>query len=123
MSLDGASLPRRDIGAEVIKKENAGGEYLVMSESGYGKKTKLKEYKTQKRCGSGIKTMSITKKTGPLVAVRVLNSETEEVFAISKQGQVIRTKLSEISTLSRATQGVRIMKLREGDSLASMTCL
>lgn len=121
----GMKLKKGDliIGAEVIKKDKIAGEYLVMSESGYGKKTKLKEYKTQKRGGSGIKTMSITKKTGPLVSVRVLAGEEEEVFAISKMGQVIRTPLAEISTLSRATQGVRIMKLREGDSLASLTCL
>ena len=107
----------------MIKKEGANGDYLVMSDNGYGKKTKLKEYKTQKRGGSGIKTMSITKKTGPLVAVRVLDGIEEEVFAISKMGQVIRTPLADISTLSRATQGVRIMKLREGDNLASLTCL
>jgi DNA gyrase subunit A len=121
----GMKLKKGDfiIGAEVIKKEGAKGEYLVMSENGYGKKTKLSEYKTQGRGGSGIKTMSITKKTGPLVSVRVLSGEEEEVFAISKMGQVIRTPLSDISTLSRATQGVRIMKLREGDSLASLTCL
>ncbi|MFA6476415.1 MAG: DNA gyrase subunit A [Candidatus Paceibacterota bacterium] len=121
----GMKLKKGDfiIGAEVIKKEGTKGEYLVMSENGYGKKTKLSEYKTQGRGGSGIKTMSITKKTGPLVSVRVLNGEEEEVFAISKMGQVIRTPLADISTLSRATQGVRIMKLREGDSLASLTCL
>ncbi len=121
----GMKLKKGDliVGAEVIKKEGAKGEYLVMSENGYGKKTKLSEYKTQGRGGSGIKTMSITKKTGPLVSVRVLNGEEEEVFAISKMGQVIRTPLADISTLSRATQGVRIMKLREGDSLASLTCL
>jgi len=121
----GMKLKKGDIivGAEVVKKEGAGGDYLVMSESGYGKKTKLKEYKVQKRGGSGIKTMSVTKKTGPLVSVRVLDGTEEEVFAISKMGQVIRTSLANISTLSRATQGVRIMKLREGDSLASLTCL
>lgn len=121
----GMKLKKGDslIGAEVIKKDGQTGDYLVMSENGYGKKTKLKEYKAQKRGGSGIKTMSITKKTGPLVAVRVLDGNEEEVFAISKMGQVIRTPLSDISTLSRATQGVRIMKLREGDSLASLTCL
>lgn len=121
----GMKLKKGDslIGAEVIKKDSQAGDYLVMSENGYGKKTKLKEYKAQKRGGSGIKTMSITKKTGPLVAVRVLDGNEEEVFAISKMGQVIRTPLSDISTLSRATQGVRIMKLREGDSLASLTCL
>ncbi|MFA5023078.1 MAG: DNA gyrase C-terminal beta-propeller domain-containing protein, partial [Candidatus Paceibacterota bacterium] len=85
--------------------------------------TKLKEYKIQKRGGSGIKTMSVTKKTGQLVAVHINDGTEEEVFAISKMGQVIRTKIAEISVLGRATQGVRVMKLREGDSLASLTCL
>jgi len=94
-----------------------------MSENGYGKRTKLKEYKVQKRGGSGIKTMSVTKKTGQLVAVHINDGTEGEVFAISKLGQIIRTKIAEISVLGRATQGVRVMKLREGDSLASLTCL
>jgi len=121
----GMKLKKDDkiVGAEVIKPEERDGTYLVMSGAGYGKKTKLKEYKTQKRGGSGIKTMSVTKKTGTLVSVKVLSGSEEEVFAISKLGQVIRTKLTEIPTLSRATQGVRVMKLRDGDHLASMTCL
>ncbi|MFA6254073.1 MAG: DNA gyrase subunit A [Candidatus Paceibacterota bacterium] len=121
----GMKLKKGDkiVGAEVVKKEQATGDYLVMSENGYGKRTKLKEYKIQKRGGSGIKTMSVTKKTGQLVAVHVNDGTEEEVFAISKMGQVIRTKLAEISVLGRATQGVRVMKLREGDSLASLTCL
>jgi len=110
------------IGAECVKKGKEG-EYLVMAEKGYGKKTKLKEYKVQKRGGSGIKTFNVTAKTGKLVAAKVLDGEQEEIFAISKLGQVIRTKLDEISTLGRQTQGVRIMKVHEGDSLASMTCL
>jgi len=121
----GMKLKKGDkiVGAEVIKKDLKDGDYLVMSEHGYGKRTKLKEYKVQKRGGSGIKTMSVTKKTGPLVAVHVNDGSEEEVFAISKMGQVIRTRINEISVLGRATQGVRVMKLREGDSLASLTCL
>jgi len=121
----GMKLKKGDkvVGAEVVKKEMANGDYLVMSENGYGKRTKLKEYKIQKRGGSGIKTMSVTKKTGQLVAVHVIDGSEEEVFAISKMGQVIRTRINEISVLGRATQGVRVMKLREGDSLASLTCL
>ncbi len=110
------------IGATALSKENRDGDYLVMAENGYGKRTKLKEYKVQKRGGSGIKTAQLTKKTGIMVASQVIK-EQEEIVAISKQGQVIRTKLSEIPTLGRQTQGVRIMKLREGDSLASLTCL
>ncbi len=121
----GMKLKKGDkiVGAEVVKKEQTIGDYLVMSENGYGKRTKLKEYKIQKRGGSGIKTMSVTKKTGQLVAVHINDGTEEEVFAISKMGQVIRTKIAEISVLGRATQGVRVMKLRPGDSLASLTCL
>lgn len=109
------------IGAETIKKEDKSGEYLVLSEKGYGKKTKLEEYKVQKRGGSGIKAMNVTTKTGSLVAVKVITDQ-EEIFAISKMGQVIRTGLKEISSLGRSTQGVRIMKLREGDGIAGMSC-
>lgn len=109
------------IAAEVVYKENKEGDYLVISENGYGKKTKLKEYKTQKRGGSGIKTISVTKKTGALVSARVIDENLSEMVAISKQGQVIRTGLEEIPSLGRQTQGVRIMKLREGDQIASMT--
>jgi len=121
----GMKLKKGDlvVSADSIKKGVEKGEYLVMSETGYGKKTKEKEYKVQKRGGSGIKTMSVTKKTGKLVIGKFLDGTQEEIFAISKMGQIIRTKLNEISTLGRQTQGVRIMKLREGDSIASMTCL
>lgn len=111
------------VGADAISKDlAAGSELLVMSENGFGKKTKLKEYKTQRRGGSGIKTMKITAKTGRLMASRVITAQTE-IIAISKNGQIIRTGLDEISSLGRQTQGVRIMKLREGDRIASLTCL
>ncbi|MDO8590400.1 MAG: DNA gyrase C-terminal beta-propeller domain-containing protein [bacterium] len=93
-------------------------------ENGYGKKTNLKEYKTQKRGGSGIKTAKITSKTGILIASKVIDeTETEEVIAISKKSQVIRVDIKEIPVIGRQTQGVRIMKLREGDAIASLTCL
>jgi len=96
----------------------AGFELLVLSSTGYGKKTKLAEYKVQGRGGSGIKTMSITPKTKQLVGAAVLLGG-GELVAMSKKSQTIRTGLDEIPTLSRATQGVRVMKLREGDQLAS----
>lgn len=110
------------VGANVIKKDNTTGSYLVMSENGYGKKTPFKEYKVQKRGGSGIKTSKITTKTGKLIGTRVLIDE-EELIAISKQGQIIRTGLDEIPALGRQTQGVRIMKLKSSDKIASLTCL
>lgn len=111
------------IGADVVGKEEENAELLVLSETGYGKKTAMSEYKIQGRGGSGIKTASVTAKTKALMAVRIVTNEVEELVVISKKGVVIRTDLSGIPTLARATQGVRIMKLREGDSIASLICL
>jgi DNA gyrase subunit A len=92
---------------------------------GYGKRTKISEYKVQGRGGSGIKTAEVTPKTGEIIGARIVsgNLEDEELVVVSKKGQVIRTGVAEISILSRATQGVRIMKMREGDSIASMVAL
>jgi DNA gyrase subunit A len=67
--------------------------------------------------------MNVTPKTGSLMAARVVTDDDIEIVVMSKNSQVIRTDLKEIPTLSRATQGVRVMKLRDGDSLASMICL
>lgn len=111
------------VGADAIKKGSNDAEVLVMSANGYGKKTKLSEYKVQGRGGSGIKTVKVTAKTGELISAKVVDSTVEEAIAISKKSQVIRCGLNEIPTLGRDTQGVRIMKLREGDSIASLICL
>lgn len=93
---------------------------LVVTRNGYGKKTDLKEYRIQGRGGSGIKTAQITAKTGDLISSKLLTTE-EDLIVISQQGQVIRSAISGISKLSRATQGVRIMRLEEGDKVASAT--
>ncbi len=111
------------VGADTIKKGSNDACVFVVSSNGYGKKTELEEYKVQGRGGSGIKTIKVTEKTGDLISARIVNSEFEEAVAISKKSQVIRCGLSEIPTLGRDTQGVRIMKLRDGDSLASVICL
>jgi DNA gyrase subunit A len=105
------------VGSGIIPK-GAKGELLVLSSTGYGKKTPLSEYKMQGRGGSGIKTMSITAKTKQLVGGAVVLTD-GELVAMSKKSQTIRTGLDEIPTLSRATQGVRVMKLYEGDQVAS----
>ncbi|MEK7477796.1 MAG: DNA gyrase subunit A [Patescibacteria group bacterium] len=121
----GMKLKKGDVvvGACAINTDKKDSTYLVMSYNGFGKKTKLKEYKVQRRGGSGIKTAQVTKKTGELMTSKVITNEFNEVVAISKQGQIIRVSLSEVPTLGRQTQGVRIMKMREGDSIASLTCL
>lgn len=115
------------VGADVVPKGQKDLEVLVVSRNGYGKTTSVTEYKTQKRGGSGIKTVKVTPKTGPLIAARVISKEEgvgeDEIVVISKKGQVIRTGLVEIPSLSRGTQGVRIMKLRDGDAIASFVCL
>jgi DNA gyrase subunit A len=107
------------VGAGVVPKGVKDAQLLVLSSTGYGKKTKLSEYKTQGRGGSGIKTMSITAKTKQLVGATVILNQNGELVAMSQKSQAIRTGLDEIPTLSRATQGVRVMKLRDGDNLAS----
>ena len=111
------------VGTDVIKKESQNPELLVVSANGYGKKTPLKEYKVQNRGGSGIKTMKVTSKTGEIISSRVVLETEEEIAAISKKSQVIRVDVKEIPSLGRQTQGVRIMKLREGDSIASVTLI
>jgi DNA gyrase subunit A len=110
------------VAAGVVDEARRGGTLIVVSANGYGKKTKLAEYKTQSRGGSGLLTAKLTPKTGKLVGGRVIADEAE-LIAISKQSQVIRTPLREIPTLGRQTQGVRVMKLRPGDQLASLTYL
>jgi DNA gyrase subunit A len=115
------------VGADVVPKGAKGLEVLVVSRNGYGKATSTDEYKVQGRGGSGIKTINVTAKTGPLIASRIVSKEegvlADEIVVISKKGQVIRTGIAEIPSLSRSTQGVRIMKLREGDAIASFVCL
>src|SRR5690606_22993356 len=110
------------VSALVADKEEAKPRLLVVYENGYGKKTDLEEYKVQKRGGSGIKTGNVTAKTGALMGAAIVTDTETEIVAISKKGQVIRTSIDEIPELGRQTQGVRIMKLREGDGLASVIC-
>lgn len=115
------------VGADVVKKGQKNLEVLVVSKNGYGKTTPVDEYKTQNRGGSGIKTVKVTPKTGALIAARIIAKEegadATEMVVISQKGQVIRTDLAEIPSLSRSTQGVRVMKLRDGDAIASFVCL
>lgn len=110
------------VGVGVIPKEKEKAELFVISTNGFGKRTALKEYKTQGRGGSGIKTAAVTTKTGDLMAAAVVDGS-EEIVAVSQKGQVIRTAFDEISVLGRQTQGVRVMKMREGDKIAACVAL
>ncbi len=113
------------VGAGVVSKNKCGdnAELMVMGEGGYGKKTNIKEYKVQNRGGSGIKTAKITAKTGNIIAADLVCGDNAEIVAISKNGQVIRMDIKDIPSLGRQTQGVRLMKLRSGDSIASLVVL
>jgi DNA gyrase subunit A len=121
----GIKLGKNDqvIGVDVIKKGAEKGAFLTMSANGFGKKTDLKEYKVQRRSGSGVKTAKVTTKTGNLIVAKVLTGTEEELIAMSKKGQVIRTALKDIPNLGRQTQGVTIMRLRSGDGIASLACI
>lgn len=110
------------IGVDRIAKGETSVSLLTLSANGLGKKTNVKEYKTQKRGGSGIKTAKVTPKTGKLIVAKIVGEE-NEIIAVSQKGQVIRVDLKSIPTSGRQTQGVTVMKLRAGDSIASITCL
>jgi DNA gyrase subunit A len=107
------------VAADVVRNEKA--HLLIVMDKGYGKRTAIGEYKVQKRAGSGIKTANVTAKTGPVIAGWMVDESMSEFIIASKKGQVIRTKLAEVPILGRATQGVRVMKLREGDAIAAFT--
>lgn len=111
------------IAAHCVPKGSKDAQVLVISENGYGKRTKITGYNIQKRGGGGVKTSKISKKTGDLISAQVVFDEEGEVVAMSKKSQVIRLAVKEVPKLGRSTQGVRIMKLRAGDSIASLICL
>jgi len=111
------------IGVNIVKKSVKGQDLLVVSSNGFGKTTDMEEYKVQKRGGSGIKTIKLNTKVGKLISSKVISDSLDEIVAISKKGQVIRIGLSEVPNLGRQTQGVKLMKLRDGDNVASLVCL
>lgn len=123
----GIGLKAEDIvvGMEVLqsKKSDKDEHILTVMENGFGKKTKLSQFRKQRRGGRGIKIARITQKTGSIVSIRQVSQEQEELIAISQRGQIVRTQLSEIPMLGRATQGVRIMRLEQGDGVASFLVL
>lgn len=106
------------VGMDIVRDE--GQKLLVMSANGYGKATEAKSFPVHKRGGIGIKVASVTAKTGNIVAVHTLDPAAKEVIMMSNKGQAIRVAVKEIPTLGRAAQGVRIMKMNEGDSVASL---
>jgi DNA gyrase subunit A len=110
------------VGMDVVSDpENQ--KLIVISTKGYGKMTAATNFPPHKRGGVGVKVAAITSKTGPIAAVHTLDPEAKEVIMMSTGGQAIRVAVKDIPTLGRATQGVRVMRLNEGDAVASIGIL
>ena len=116
----GARLRPRDeiVGMDVITDPKQ--KILAISANGYGKATLASNFPAHKRGGVGIRVATVTAKTGPIVAVHTLDPLAKDVIMMSSKGQTIRVAVKEIPTLGRATQGVRIMRMSEGDTVASI---
>jgi DNA gyrase subunit A len=93
---------------------------LVVSEKGYGKRTHIEDYRVTNRGGKGVKTINITEKTGELIAIKAVTDK-DDLMIINKSGLTIRLAVSSLRLMGRATQGVRLINLRQGDSIAAVT--
>ena len=107
----------RVIGMACIYDPNV--NILVVSEKGFGKRSAIADYRTIKRGGKGVKTLNITEKTGALVAIKEV-IDTDELMIINQSGMIIRMAVSDLRTMGRATQGVRLIRLNEDDKIASV---
>lgn len=107
----------RVIGMDIVQ---AGSSIFVISQHGYGKRTKIAQFAAHARGGVGIRSAVVNSKTGSLIGVNTLIDDTQEVIIISSQGQTIRLGIKDIPELGRATQGVRIMRLNDGDEVVSL---
>nr|WP_277345451.1 DNA gyrase subunit A [Maribellus sediminis] len=105
------------IGMICVMNENE--DILVVSENGYGKRSKIDDYRVTNRGGKGVKTINVTEKTGDLIAIKNVSDE-NDLMIITEKGLTIRLAVSSISVLGRATQGVRVINLRDDDSIASV---
>lgn len=99
---------------------NAQSDILVVSEKGYGKRSNLEEYRITNRGGKGVKTLNITEKTGDLIAIKEVSDE-DDLMIMNRSGLTIRMHVSDIRQQGRATQGVRLVNIKEGDAIASVT--
>ncbi|MTI32294.1 DNA gyrase subunit A [Xanthovirga aplysinae] len=105
------------VGMVCVAKEDA--QLLVVSEKGYGKRSDVSEYRITKRGGKGVKTINVTEKTGKLVAIKLV-TDADDLMIINKSGITIRMEVENLRVMGRATQGVRLIKLGEGDEISSV---
>ncbi|MFW5759147.1 MAG: DNA gyrase C-terminal beta-propeller domain-containing protein, partial [Bacteroidota bacterium] len=99
--------------------QNGNEDILVISENGYGKRSKIEDYRVTNRGGKGVKTINVTEKTGSLITIKSV-SDDNDLMIITQHGLTIRLAVNSISLLGRATQGVRLINLKEDDSIASV---
>ncbi len=112
INLDGATC----VGIEVVSEDK---EVLVVTENGYGKKTKVDEYRTTRRGSKGVKTLNTTEKNGKIVSFKVVEEE-QDLIIITDSGMVIRIPIDQIATMSRVTQGVRLISLKEDQKVTAV---
>lgn len=106
------------VGMICLKDEEP--DILVVSENGYGKRSKLEDYRITNRGGKGVKTINVTEKTGNLISIEAV-TDTDDLMIINKSGLIIRLAVGELRVMGRATQGVRLINLRDGDAIAAVT--
>lgn len=103
----------------MICLENGKEDVLVVSENGYGKRSGIEDYRTTNRGGKGVKTINVTDKTGALIAIKAV-TDSDDLMIINRSGLTIRISVEELRVMGRATQGVRLINLREGDVIAAV---
>jgi DNA gyrase subunit A len=103
----------------MICVENENFDVLVVSENGYGKRSNLGEYRITNRGGKGVKTINITPKTGELISIKEVN-DSDDLIIINKSGILIRLAVNDLRIMGRATQGVRLINLKDEDAIASV---
>ena len=111
--------PKKDEVIGMICISESGYDVLVVSENGYGKRSSLDDYRITNRGGKGVKTINITEKTGQLIAIKDVN-DTDDLMIINKSGLIIRMAVESLRVMGRATQGVRLINLRDDDSIAAV---
>jgi DNA gyrase subunit A len=106
----------------MVTVENKEKEILVVSEKGYGKRSDIDEYRITNRGGKGVKTINVTEKTGTLIALKDV-TDNHDLMIITQFGNILRSPVSALRVMGRATQGVRLINLRESDIIASVACV
>lgn len=109
-----------DMVVGIVCVDNPQTEILVIAEKGYGKRSKIEDYRVTHRSGKGVKTLNITEKTGKLIAIKGV-TDTDDLMIITKSGITIRLPISDIRLAGRATQGVKVINLRNNDAIAAVT--